>query len=168
MDQKVSDIPTSLLVLPQFGSSGNPNVDYDAKGLIWGLTIHTKLEEIYQAIKESMAYQMLMAYEDLLPLGVDADSICITGGGASSEYTLQLRADVFNKKVVILKNKEAGTLGAAITAGTAIGKFITFEEGVHSTVKFAGTYLPNPQKHNLYMEQYKKYKKLYQLVYNFK
>lgn len=168
MDQKVSDIPTSLLVLPQFGSSGNPNVDYDAKGLIWGLTIHTKLEEIYQAIKESMAYQMLMAYEDLLPLGVDADSICITGGGASSEYTLQLRADVFNKKVVILKNKEAGTLGAAITAGTAIGKFITFEEGVHSTVKFAGTYLPNPQKHSLYMEQYKKYKKLYQLVYNFK
>ena len=168
MDSKTTDCPTDLLVLPQFGSSGNPHVDYDAKGLIWGLTIHTRPEEIYQAVKESMAFQMLMAYEALGPLGVDAESICITGGGASSDYTLQLRADVFNKKVLTVKNNEAGTLGCAIIAGTAIGRYRTFEEGAWTAIQYDKCFSPDAGRHSLYMPRYEKYKDLYGRLYNFK
>ena len=57
--------PSDVLVLPQFGSSGNPDINYDTKGTVWGVTIHTKPEEIYQALREGIAFQILMAYETL-------------------------------------------------------------------------------------------------------
>lgn len=167
MDSKLENEPSELLILPQFGSSGNPNVSYDAKGLIWGLTIHTKPEEIYQAIKESMAYQLLMAYETLSSIGVDTESICITGGGSVSEFTLQVRADVFNKRIITMTSKESGTLGCAIVSATAIGKYASFEEGVRRAVKVKKTYYPDTKKHDLYMKKYEKFKELYNLMYKF-
>ncbi len=168
MDQNLSTDPSGLIVLPQFGSSGNPHIDYDAKGLIWGLTIHTSPYEIYQAIKEGIAYQMLMAYETLQPFQPDTKSICVTGGGAASEYTLQLRADIFNKEMVVLENHESGTLGCAILAATAAGVFTTLEEAVRKLVKVKKRYSPDPDRHGRYQKHFEKYKRLYTLMYNFK
>lgn len=159
---------SELFILPQFGSSGNPHIDYDTKGLIWGLTVHTKQTEIYRALKESMAYQMLMAYETLGPLNIDLDTICITGGGSLSPLTLQIRADIFNKKVLCLENIESGTLGCMILTATALGEFESIKEAVEKVVKIKKIYQPNLKNHNSYKEKYKKYKKLYEIMHNFK
>ena len=60
IDEAVRDIRTEVMVLPQFGSAGNPDLSMDARGTITGLTIHTKAEEIYRAILEGMAFQMYL------------------------------------------------------------------------------------------------------------
>lgn len=162
MDHQASDLPvTGMLVLPQFGSSGNPNVNYDAKGLIWGLTIHTSLAQIYRAVKEGLAFQMRLAYDSLAPLGVDLDQISLTGGGAESELTLQIRADVFGKQMVMLENKEAGALGCMIMAGVAINRYSSFEDGIKKAVKIKKVFYPDGENHKRYNIQYKKYKELY-------
>lgn len=168
MDKKLSTEPSDLIILPQFGSSGNPHIDYDAKGLIWGLTIHTTPYEIYQAIKEGIAFQMLMAYETLQPFMPDTKTICVTGGGAASEYTLQLRADIFNKEMIVLENNESGTLGCAILAATATGVFSSLEEAVKNLVKVKKRFLPNLDRHKKYQKHYEKYKEVYRRMYNFK
>lgn len=168
MDSLLSDQPSELLVLPQFGSSGNPHINYDAKGLIWGLTIHTRPEEIYQAIKEGMAYQMLLAYETLTPLNVQSKQICVTGGGARSAFTLQMRANVFNKEMVVLKNVESGTLGCAIVAAKALGRFESFEEGTRKMIQIEKVYYPDQQKHEAYMKKFEQYKRLYEMMHGFK
>ncbi|MDD3140149.1 MAG: FGGY family carbohydrate kinase [Lachnospiraceae bacterium] len=168
MDSKLSMELQNLLVLPQFGSSGNPHINFDTKGLIWGLTIHTTPYEIYQAVKEGMAFQMLLAYETLLPLGIETQYICITGGGAASEYTLQMRADIFDKEIVVLENKESGTLGCAIISATAMNHFASLEDAVEHMVKIKKRFQPNKERHKKYRQQYEKYKKLYELMYDFK
>ncbi len=168
MDERLSNNPSELVVLPQFGSSGNPNVDYDAKGLIWGLTIHTTPYEIYQAIKEGIAFQMLMAYEQLKPCHKDTKSIFVTGGGSASDYTLQLRADIFNIEMITLDNNESGTLGCAMLAATAVGAFTTLEEAIGKMIKIKKRYVPNPDRNQKYMRHYQKYKRIYRLMYNLK
>ena len=87
----------------------------DARGTITGLTIHTRPEEIYLALVEGMSFQLYLAFERLRTLGVDPETIVATGGGAASDTTLQIRANVFNRRVVRLENAESGTMGCMDT-----------------------------------------------------
>ena len=52
MDRRAAGLDTDVMLLPQFGSSGNPHLSMDAQGVIAGLTIHTRPEEIYLALLE--------------------------------------------------------------------------------------------------------------------
>lgn len=168
MDRLVKDIRTEVLILPQFGSAGNPNLSMDARGTITGLTIHTKPEEVYRAILEGMAFQMYLAYERMRVLGTKMDTIVATGGGATSKLTLQIRADIFNMKVFSLESEESGTLGCMLMAATAMGGYKTLEEAIQRGVKIKEEFIPNPESHQYYMQKFQKYKILYERMYDFK
>jgi len=168
MDKCAAGVQTELLVLPQFGSSGNPDIDYNTKGLIWGLTIHTQPVEIYRAVKESMAFQIRMAYEVLEPLGIDLEKIIMTGGGSASLLTMQIRADVLGKTMMTMHDNEAGTLGCMIAAAKGLGYYASFSEGVARVIKIDKIIEPQKENKSYYEEKYKKYKKLYKLMHDFK
>lgn len=168
MDARASDVRTEVMVLPQFGSAGNPDLSMDARGTITGLSIHTKPEEIYRAILEGMAFQNYLAYERLSVLGTRMETITATGGGAASALTLQIRADVFNKKVVTLMNDESGTLGCMMMAAVADGAYSSPLEAFARAVKIRKEYLPDSEMHAYYMEKYQRYKKLYERMHDFK
>lgn len=168
MDKKAMDVDTEVLLLPQFGSRGNPDLTMDAAGTIAGLTIHTCEEELYRAFLEGMAFQMYLSYEKLLPLGVKMDNMVATGGGAASALALQIQADIFNMPVKTLENKEAGTLGCMIMAAFGAGAYTSIEEGILRTVKVAKEYKPNTRMHERYMKKYERYKNLYKRMYDFK
>jgi len=156
---------TDVMVLPQFGSSGNPDINMNTVGTITGLTVHTKPGEIYRAILESFSLQMRYAYERLKKLGVKTDRIVVTGGGARSELTLQIRADVFNTEVVSLERDEAGTLGCAIMAAVADGEFSSAEEAIGSMVKFRKVYKPDRRMVDHYNGKFLKFKHLYEKMH---
>jgi xylulokinase len=153
--------PGSIMLLPSFGSCGNPDICYDAVGTICGLTIHTQPIELYQAVKEGMAYQMFMAYETLSELNINPDVIRVTGGGAASDYTLQLRADIFNIPMEVINSTQAGTLGAAILAASAVQLNMKITDIVKDMVQVKKCFKPRSQYHRLYMERYDSYKQLY-------
>ncbi|WP_373218550.1 L-fuculokinase [Ruminococcus sp. 5_1_39BFAA] len=168
MDNLAADVRTEVLILPQFGSAGNPDLSMDARGTITGLTIHTKAEELYRALLEGMAFQMYLAYERLEKAGTAMQSIVATGGGAASELTLQIRADVFNRKVFSLKSDESGTLGCMMMAATAAGAYSSLAEAIKRAVKIREEYIPDKEMHAYYMEKFKKYKQLYTRMFDFK
>lgn len=168
IDKAAADILTEVMVLPQFGSAGNPDLSMDARGTITGLTIHTKAEEIYRAILEGMAFQMYLSYERLKILGTQMERIVVTGGGAASELTLQIRADVFNMKVLSLENEESGTLGCMLMAAAGTGAYTSLEEGIGRAVKIKKEFLPDQKRHEYYMGKFEKYKKLYGKMFDFK
>lgn len=167
MDRRAADVDTELMLLPQFGSSGNPHLSMDARGTITGLTIHTQPEEIYRAILEGMAFQSYLAYEKLQTMGTQMETIIATGGGAASELTLQIRSDVFNMPVRTLKNDESGTLGCMMMAAVADGAYDSAEEAFRRAVHTGREYLPNAERHAAYMKKYQQYRRLYDLMYNF-
>ena len=168
MDRRAAAVDTEVMLLPQFGSSGNPHLSMDARGTITGLTIHTKPEEIYRAILEGMAFQSLLAYERLEALGTTMDRIIATGGGAASDLALQIRADVFNMKVSTLRNDESGTLGCMMMAAVADGAYASAEEAFRRAVHTDREYLPDPRRHEAYMKKYPVFKRFYQLMHQFK
>lgn len=47
VDKLIDGKETDVIVLPQFGSSGNPDINHDVTGTISGLRTDTKPEEIY-------------------------------------------------------------------------------------------------------------------------
>lgn len=165
LDKETKKEPTGLLVIPNFGSSGNPHVDYEAKGTIWGLTVHTKQAEIFRSVKEGMAYHMKLCLEKLGQMGVTPKMIRVSGGGGKSDVTVQLRADIFGIPVSRMKHGEAGTAGCMILTGTALGLFRDVEEGVEKVVKEAEIFYPDQENYEQYKELYKKYKSLYELIY---
>lgn len=168
MDRKAAEVKTQVLILPQFGSAGNPDLSMDARGTIAGLTIHTRREELYRAILEGMAFQMYLAYQRMKKLGTKMNCIAVTGGGAASELALQIRADVFDMKVISLVSQESGTLGCMMMAATAMGAYSSIEEAICRAVKVKKEYLPDPQMHEYYMDKFVRYKQLYQKMYDFK
>ena len=167
MDRRAATAETEVMLLPQFGSSGNPHLSMDAKGTIAGLTIHTRPEEIYRAILEGMAFQSYLAYERLKPLGTQMQTIVATGGGAASALALQIRADVFDMKVSTLENDESGTLGCMMMAAVADGAYAGAEEAFSRAVHPGREYAPDPVRHAGYMAKYERYKALYARMYDF-
>ena len=167
MDRRAREVDTEVLLLPQFGSSGNPHLSMDARGTIAGLTIHTRPEEIYRAILEGMAFQSWLAYEKLRALGTRMETITATGGGAASALALQIRADVFDMPVLTLENDESGTLGCMMMAAVADGAYASAEEAFRRAVRTGRSYLPDPARHAAYMKKYERYKRLYDLMHDF-
>lgn len=168
MEDKAKNIHTDILLLPQFGSAGNPDLSMDAKGTITGLTIHTKPEEIYRAILEGMAFQMYLAYERMNVIGTKMKKIAATGGGSVSDLTLQIRADVFGMEVYSLESEEAGTLGCMLMSAVATGAYKSLKAGIKKTVRIKKCFKPDSEMHRYYNEKFKKYKELYELMHRFR
>ncbi len=167
MDNKIKGLQTELLLLPQFGSSGNPDINYDVRGTITGLTIHTKPEEIYLAVLEGIAFQMKMAYDRLQKTGASVEKIICTGGGAKSDVTLQLRADIFGVEVATVQSKETGTLGCMILAAAGNKEYSSIEEAVEKIVCIDKSFTPDKTKKDYYERKYARYKKLYECMHLF-
>lgn len=157
-----------IIVLPLFGSQGNPDIDYDARGAICGLHLGSTPVQIYAAVKEGMAFQMLLGAESLRQTFLRAPEIRMTSGLAQSATTMQLRADVFNVRTAAMQSEEAGTLGCMMLAGVALGVYRDHAEAVGQAVYPDKTYHPDPAMHAVYMAKYEKYKEARALIGGFR
>lgn len=167
LDEYVADEPTGLLVVPDFGSSGNPHVDYEARGTIWGLTIHTRPGALFRGFKEGMAYHMKLCLETLKPMGIYPEIIRASGGGAASDVTLQIRADVFGLPVYRMEHTEAGAKGCMLLTAAALGIYKDEKEAYNKTARIQKIFYPDRNRHAQYLLLYEKYRQLYETVYTF-
>lgn len=110
---------------------------------------------------------MYLSYERLLKTGVRMNRMVLTGGGAASRLTCQLRADIFNMNVCTLQSEESGTMGCMLMAATAKGAYPSLEEGIRRAVKIEREYRPNEEMHQYYMQKFERYRKLYELMHEF-
>lgn len=163
-NKQLSDGPTELLILPHFAGAATPYMDNKSKGAIIGLTLETKSIEIYQALMEAVAFEMKLNLEILERAGIHITSLRASGGGALSKDWLQMKADILDIPITSLGAAQSGTLGCVMLAGVSSGIYESLEQARDIFVKTKGIYYPRPDKTALYMEKYKKYKKLYQAV----
>jgi xylulokinase len=116
--------PSPVMVIPYLSGSMTYWKDgRKAKGAIVGLTLATRPLDIVQAFMESIAYDDANTLALLEAEGVPVKRIRATGGGARSTWWTQLKADISNRPIEVVEVEEAGTLGAAILAGAAIGVY---------------------------------------------
>lgn len=152
-----------LIFLPYLNGERTPHVNPNLSAMFWGMNVNTGRAEITRAVMEGVAYSLMQCIEVCSDLGLRAESLVASGGGARSEPWLQLQADIYNKPIKVAKNKEQAGVGAAIAAGVGAGIFSTVEEGCRQVISYEDkTYEPNPINHEIYKEYYQLFKEAYQ------
>ena len=158
------DEPSPVMLLPHFTGSGTPTLDLNAKGAILGLTLQTTKSDIVKAILEGISFEIKHNLNLLELAGVEINEIRAIGGGAKSDRWLQLKADIFGKDVVALDVSEGVCMGAAILAGTAIGKYNSIQEAVKLLIQPKQVYQPDKEKQQRYLERMDTYSQLYKTI----
>lgn len=143
----------ALTISPAFYDDGTGK----GGGFIGGLTINTQRQAIYRALLESLAFRLREALEAIENAGgFKAESILCVGGGSKNRLWNQLRADICQRKVYLIDQKETTVLGAALFVFAGAKVFPSPEE-TRSHINYNPIAIePNTDTAEVWDELYKK------------
>ena len=154
-----------VTVLPHFDGMVSPKPNPDTKGFICNLTLGSTLADIYRAILESLTFSLRENVEFLQDAGFEAGVIRSIGGGARSDFWLQMKADVTGLPVERPAVTEAAALGAAMLAAFGAGDFTSLEESSARLYKAQRVFAPEVGNNHLYAAPYEAYRELCRKAY---
>ncbi|MGY2873161.1 L-ribulokinase [Marmoricola sp. URHA0025 HA25] len=105
--------------------SGNRSVlvDHELSGLVMGLTLSTRPEDIYRALIEATAFGTRVIVETFRDAGVPVEEFVVAGGLAKNELLMQIYADVTRLPMSVIGSEQGPALGSAIHAAVAAGAY---------------------------------------------
>ncbi|GIO31637.1 MULTISPECIES: ribulokinase [Paenibacillus] len=158
---------TGLLALDWWNGNRSVLVDTDLTGLILGMTLLTKPQEIYRTLLEATAFGTRKIVDAFHSSGVSVDALYACGGlPQKNKLLMQIYADVTNREIYVADSKQTPALGAAIFAAVAAGQ----EAGGYDTVIAAAenmarvkeeTFKPIPENVEVYERLYQEYNLLH-------
>ena len=164
LEKNMQEGPTGVLTLPYFGGASTPYQDLNAKGAIINLTTETTDADLYKSVMEGTAMEMRFNADVAGRYGITVKNTVATGGGANSERWMQIKADIQDVTVKILRSSEGGLCGCAMLQAVALGGAKDLEEAKGLFVRYVKEFTSNPDMHAAYETQYEKYKKLYKTL----
>lgn len=136
--EKASDIETlaasvpdtaDVYFVPAFSGLFAPYWHSQARGLIMGLTLATTKAHIARAALESICYQTKEILDAMIAdSGVPMREMKVDGGITANELCMQLQADIMGISVIRPEIRETTALGAAYSAGLALGFWKDYAE----------------------------------------
>ena len=105
-----------LFWLPYLMGERTPHLDARARGGWIGITAKHTRADLIRALIEGVSFSLKDCLDIVSTLGVEIESVRVSGGGAKSKFWRQLLADIFNKRVVTLETQEGSAYGAALLA----------------------------------------------------
>ncbi|WP_027625724.1 ribulokinase [Clostridium lundense] len=120
---------SGLIALDWFNGVRSTLMDFDLTGMILGMTLKTKPEEIYRALIEATAYGTRAIIEQFEKYGVAVNEICVAGGiPLKNPMLVQIYSDVCNKEIKVIDTNQSGALGSAILGiAAAKGEFTGYK-----------------------------------------
>ena len=105
--------------------SGNRSVlvDHDLSGVIAGLTLTTRPEDVYRALVEATAFGARTIVEAFEGAGVPVRGFTVAGGLKRNPFVMQAYADVLGRPLHIADSDQGPALGSAIHAAVAAGAY---------------------------------------------
>ncbi len=111
---------TGLLALDWWNGNRSVLVDTDLTGMILGMTLLTKPQEIYRTLLEATAFGTRKIVDAFHSSGVNVDVLYACGGlPQKNKLLMQIYADVTNREIFVADSKQTPALGAAIFAAVA-------------------------------------------------
>lgn len=115
--------------VPAFSGLYAPYWNYNARGVIVGLTRYANKAHLARAVLEATAFQTREVVEAMeKDSGIHLDVLRTDGGMVENELLMQFQACILNRPVVRPAIKETTSLGAAYAAGLAVGFFNNIDE----------------------------------------
>jgi sugar (pentulose or hexulose) kinase len=158
INEEISTIPVGsggIVYLPFLQGERAPFAKPEARGLFFGLGDWHTRAHMAKAVFEGVALSSRHNINAMVKSG-RLDTLFVSGGGSKSSIWCQIIADCVGSKINVPAGGDAGSRGAAINAGVAVGVFKDHGDGVSRMVKITREYEPN--KVNI-----KKYDQLYEL-----
>lgn len=158
--EKLAVGETGLVALDWMNGCRSVLDDSRLSGLILGLTLQTKPEDIYRALLEATAFGTKMIVDTMeFPI----HSIKVAGGIANKNALLmQIYADVLNREIGVCQSTQAGALGSAIYAAVAAGVYPNIQEAADAMgTPVSKRYCPNEENHKAYRKLYEEYVRLH-------
>lgn len=115
--------------VPAFSGLYAPYWNGNARGIIAGLTRQSNKGHLARAALESTAFQTREVVEAMeKDSGIVLDILRTDGGMVDNDLLMQFQADILNRVVVRPGVKETSALGAAYSAGLAVGFYKDFDD----------------------------------------
>ncbi|MBQ8359166.1 MAG: ribulokinase [Oscillospiraceae bacterium] len=148
-----------LIALDWFNGNRSVLDDSELSGLILGLTLRTKPEDIYRALLEATAFGTRMIVDTFEKNGVPIAGVKVAGGIAhKNPLLMQIYADVLNREMQVCQSTQAGALGSAIYAAAAAGIYLTVREAAAAMgAPVVKRYTPSRENHWAYQKLYEEY-----------
>lgn len=140
--EKESGKRTDLIFLPNLSRVNIMDPQSKVPGAFVGITLNTARWEFYRAMIQGLNFESKMNMDTLCDAGVPIRHISATGGMTKSELFMQLKADVLEQEIYILKNAEAGIAGLAIICAVACGDKNSYQEAMKSFISYKKVYRP--------------------------
>jgi len=156
-----------LIALDWWNGNRSVLVDTDLSGVILGMTLQTKPEEIYRALLESTAFGTRKIIDSFTKNGLAVDELYVCGGlPHKNQLLLQIYADVTNRTIKIADTVQTPALGAAmfgaVAAGADNGGFDSIIEAAKKMARIKEEVIrPIPENVAIYNQLYKEYVKLH-------
>ena len=169
--QEIGPGESGLIALDWLNGNRSILSNYDLSGVIMGLTLQTKPEEIYRALVEANIFGSRRILDNYNSSGIEVTDIYAVGGIArKSPWIMQMCADVFRQPVIVPQFDNVPARGAAMCAAVALGKTgspqgcADFEEtSARLTPEETLVYRPDPGRVRKYAGVYQFYRELHDL-----
>lgn len=158
---------SGLVALDWWNGNRSVLVDVDLTGMILGMSLLTKPEEIYRALIEATAYGTKIIIDTFEENGVPIDALYACGGIAEKNpMIMQIYSDVTNREIRISASPQAPALGAAmfgaVAAGAQRGGFDTIKDAAEKFGKIKDcVYKPIKENVEVYKQLFAEYKTLH-------
>lgn len=157
---KVGPGAGGLIFLPFLTGERSPYWNPEARGVIFGLSLHHGKPHMVRALMEGVIFRMYSVFEAILELVGRPQEVRAAGGFTRSPLWCQIMADVFGYPIKVPEVSEASAFGAAVMAMWGLG-FIEGLEAVRRMVKVRQEMEPQKEAQQVYTQLYKLYRDLY-------
>lgn len=157
---------SGLMALDWWNGNRSVLVDADLTGMMLGMTLSTKPEEIYRALIEATAYGTRMIIDNFEAHGVKIGELFACGGIAhKNSFLMQVYADVTNRPIRIVRSSQAPALGSAMFGAVAAGAVRGGYDSIGDAAQEMGgvldvAYTPVPENARVYAQLYEEYARL--------
>lgn len=158
---------SGLLALDWWNGNRSVLVDADLSGLLLGMTLQTRAEEIYRALIEATAFGTRKIIETFAASGVPVREFYASGGISQKDpMTMQIYADVIKMPVKIAGSAQGPALGSAIFGAVAAGRMRGGYDNVFDALRAMGSlsdtvYYPVAAHSAVYDRLYEEYSRLH-------
>ena len=164
LDEEAASVPAGaggVTFLPYLQGERTPHRNAEARGAFLGLNLAHSRAHLTRAVLEGVCFALRDSLSILQLLGLSANQLVLTGGGAQSPFVRRLLADIFGVPLVTVNCTEGPAYGAALLAAVGSGVFVDLDAAVRATVVRRTGEVPDVGAHRDYEEPYQRFRSSY-------
>jgi L-ribulokinase len=112
-----------LVALDWWSGNRSVLVNHELSGVILGLDLGTKPEDIYRSLLEATAFGARVIVQAYVAAGVPVSEFIVVGGLMKNPLLMQIYSDVLRLPLSLATSEHGSALGAAIHAAVAAGVY---------------------------------------------